>query len=134
MQIMPFTGRQLANLVSMNTFETRSLLEPAVNIRLGSRYLQRLLEKFSGSVPLVAAGYNAGPHRVHAWVRGFGSLEMDEFIEHIPFLETRNYVKKVVRNFQIYSLLYSGGTHSLRWLVQPVGVELDERIPTKEVW
>ncbi len=134
MQIMPFTGRQLANLVSMGSFETRSLLEPSVNIKLGSRYLQRLLEKFSGSVPLVAAGYNAGPHRVHAWVRGFGSLEMDEFIEHVPYLETRNYVKKVVRNFQIYSLLYSGGTHSLRWLVQPVGVELDERIPTKEVW
>ena len=134
MQMMPFTGRQVANLLSMNTFETKSLLDPGVNIRLGSRYLQRLLEKFSGSVPLVAAGYNAGPHRVHAWVRNFGSLNMDEFIEHIPFLETRNYVKKVVRNYQIYSLLYSGGGHSLRWLVQPVGVQLDDRVPTHEVW
>jgi soluble lytic murein transglycosylase len=59
---------------------------------------------------------------------------MDEFIEHIPYLETRNYVKKVCRNYQLYSLLYSGGQHSLRWLVQPVGIELDERVPTKEVW
>jgi soluble lytic murein transglycosylase len=134
MQMMPFTGRQVANLLSLNSFDTSSLLDPEVNIRLGTRYLQRLLEKFSGSIPLAAAGYNAGPHRVHAWVRNFGSLDMDEFIEHIPYLETRNYVKKVVRNYQLYSLLYSGGAHSLRWLVQPVGLELDERVPTKEVW
>lgn len=134
MQIMPFTGRQVASLLSINTFESKSLLEPDVNIRLGSRYLQRLLEKFSGSIPLVAAGYNAGPHRVHAWVRNFGTLDMDEFVEHIPFIETRNYVKKVVRNYQIYSLLYSGGGHSLRWLIQPVGVRVDDRVPTREVW
>jgi soluble lytic murein transglycosylase len=134
MQMMPFTGRQVANLLAINSFQTSSLLDPEVNIRLGSRYLQRLLEKFHGSIPLAAAGYNAGPHRVHAWVRNFGSLDMDEFIEHIPYLETRNYVKKVCRNYQLYSLLYSGGTHSLRWLVQPVGVELDERVPTKEIW
>ncbi len=134
MQMMPFTGKKLANLVNLTSFETSSLLDPEVNIRLGSRYLQRLLEKFSGSIPLAAAGYNAGPHRVHAWVRNFGSLDMDEFIEHIPYLETRNYVKKVTRNFQLYSLLYSGGTHSLRWLVKPVGVELEEKVPTKEVW
>lgn len=134
MQIMPFTGRQVASLLSMNSFESKSLLDPEVNIRLGSRYLQRLLEKFSGSIPLVAAGYNAGPHRVHAWVRNFGTLDMDEFVEHIPFIETRNYVKKVVRNYQVYSLLYSGGGHSLRWLIQPVGVSVDERVPTREVW
>ena len=46
---------------------------------------------------------------------------MDEFIDHIPFLETRNYVKQVVRNYQIYNLLYSGGTHSANWLIKPVG-------------
>jgi soluble lytic murein transglycosylase len=134
MQMMPFTGRQVATLLALNSFQTSSLLDPEVNIRLGARYLQRLLEKFQGSIPLAAAGYNAGPHRVHAWVRNFGSLDMDEFIEHIPYLETRNYVKKVCRNYQLYSLLYSGGTHSLRWLVQPVGIELDERVPMKEVW
>lgn len=134
MQLMPFTGRQVASLLNMNGFEPLSLLVPETNIRLGSRYLQRLLEKFSGSVPLVAAGYNAGPHRVHAWVRNFGQLDMDEFIDHIPFVETRNYVKRVVRNYQIYSLLYSGGSHSLKWLVQPVGVKLSEDVPTREIW
>ena len=134
MQLMPFTGRKIASLLSINSFEPTSLLIPETNIRLGSRYLQRLLEKFSGSVPLVAAGYNAGPHRVHAWVRNFGQLDMDEFIEHIPFIETRNYVKNVVRNYQIYGLLYSGGTHSLRWLIKPGGVELSDPAPTKEIW
>jgi soluble lytic murein transglycosylase len=134
MQLMPNTGHKVADLLSVHGFETRSLLESDTNIKLGSRYLQRLVEKFSGSVPLVAAAYNAGPHRVHAWVRNFGTLQMDEFIEHIPFVETRNYVKKVVRNYQMYSWLYGSGAHSLSWLVQPVGVRLEGPIPTKEVW
>jgi soluble lytic murein transglycosylase len=134
MQLMPFTGRQVASLLNISSFETRSLLDPDTNIKLGSRYLQRLSENFRSSVPLVAAGYNAGPHRVHAWVHNFGSLNMDEFIEHIPFLETRNYVKRVVRNYQIYSLLYKSGEPSLRWLIQPVGIELKDPPPTSEIW
>jgi soluble lytic murein transglycosylase len=138
MQIMPFTGRKVASLLNIGGFETRSLLEPETNIRLGARYLQRLLEKFKGSVPLTAASYNAGPHRVHAWVRNFGSLDMDEFIEHIPFVETRNYVKRVTRNFQIYGFLYNGSDRatakSLRWLVQPVGVELKDSVTAAEIW
>lgn len=134
MQLMPFTARQVASLLNLNGFQTHSLLEPETNIQLGTRYLRRLMDKFSGSIPLVAASYNAGPHRSHAWVKNFGSLDMDEFIEHIPFLETRNYVKKVVRNYQIYSLLYSGGAHSLKWLVQPIRVELSDAVPSKEVW
>jgi soluble lytic murein transglycosylase len=134
MQIMPFTGRQLASLMTWKNFDTQSLLIPETNIRLGSRYLQRLLEKFSGSVPLAAASYNAGPHRVHAWVRNFGALDMDEFIEHIPYIETRNYVKKVTRNFELYHLLYAGNSNTAAWLSKPVGVTVDEKIPTKEIW
>lgn len=140
MQLMPFTGRKVAELLTANastnskTFETRSLLDPDTNIRLGSRYLQRLFEKFSGKVPLVAGAYNAGPHRVYAWVRNFGTLDMDEFIEHIPYIETRNYVKRVARNFQIYSLLYRGNAQSMKWLIQPVGVQVNEPQPSKEVW
>jgi soluble lytic murein transglycosylase len=134
MQLMPFTGRQVAHLLEWKGFETPSLLVPENNIKLGTRYLQRLLQKFSGSIPLAAASYNAGPHRVHVWVRNFGSLDMDEFIEHIPFVETRNYVKKVVRNYQIYSLLYGGGGRSAEWLARPVGVVVEEKIPTREIW
>jgi soluble lytic murein transglycosylase len=135
MQLMPFTGKKVADLLGTGAqFQPRSLLDPEVNIRLGARYLQRLSETFSGSIPLIAAGYNAGPHRVQAWLKSFGLLEMDEFIEHIPFMETRNYCKKVVRNYQVYSLLYDSSGRSLKWLTKPVGVTFDAAIPTREAW
>jgi soluble lytic murein transglycosylase len=135
MQIMPFTGERIASqLLGRAGFNANDLLDPETNIRYGGRYLQRLQEKFGGSLPLVAAGYNAGPHRVQAWLRGFGALRMDEFIEHIPFVETRNYVKKVTRNFQIYRLLYRDDRGSLGWLVRPVGVSPDSGPNALEVW
>lgn len=133
MQVMPFTGRQVADLMNLKEFEVRSLLVPETNIRLGSRYLQRLMEKFDRKVPLVAAGYNAGPHRVYAWIRNFGTLDMDEFIEHIPFVETRNYVKRVARNYQIYGLLYRGSAQ-MDTLIQPVGIRFEESFPIHEIW
>lgn len=133
MQVMPFTGRQVADLMNLKEFEVRSLLVPETNIRLGARYLQRLMEKFNRKIPLVAAGYNAGPHRVYAWIRNFGTLDMDEFIEHIPFVETRNYVKRVARNYQIYGLLYRGSAQ-LESLIQPVGIRFEETFPIHEIW
>lgn len=136
MQLMPFTSRQVASLLGLKSFEVGSLLEPETNIRLGTRYLQRLMDKFSGSIPLSAASYNAGPHRVQSWLKSFGLLDMDEFIEHIPFIETRNYVKKVSRNYQIYNLLYNSqsakGGRTLNWLVKPVGVRPSEA--RSDVW
>lgn len=135
MQIMPFTGERVAkDLLGRGAFQSADLQDPEINVKFGARYLQRLVEKFSGSVPLVAAGYNAGPHRVQNWLKGFGALRMDEFIEHIPFVETRNYVKKVSRNFQIYRLLYRDDRGSLDWLVKPVGVTPDTGPNALEVW
>lgn len=135
MQIMPFTGERVSSqLLGKNRFQPADLQDPEVNVRFGARYLQRLVEKFGGSLPLVAAGYNAGPHRVQNWLRGFGALRMDEFIEHIPFVETRNYVKKVSRNYQIYRLLYRDDRGSLGWLVKPVGVTPDSGPNALEVW
>lgn len=135
MQIMPFTGERIAkDLLGRGAFQPADLQEPEINVKFGARYLQRLSEKFNGSLPLVAAGYNAGPHRVQNWLKGFGALRMDEFIEHIPFVETRNYVKKVSRNFQIYRLLYRDDKGSLNWLVKPVGVSPDNGPNALEVW
>lgn len=135
MQIMPFTGERIASqLLGQSGFRASDLQDPETNIRYGARYLQRLQEKSAGSLPLTAASYNAGPHRVQAWLRGFGALRMDEFIEHIPFVETRNYVKKVTRNFQIYRLLYRDDRGSLGWLVRPVGVSPDSGPNALEVW
>lgn len=133
MQLMPNTATQVARLMGDNSFNERFLTDPEVNVRLGTRYLQRLLTKFEGSVPLAAASYNAGPHRVESWLASFGKLEMDEFIEHIPFIETRNYVKKVVRDYGIYESLYAKEATHLSWLVQPIKVQVTRPSP-RETW
>lgn len=134
MQIMPNTGRQLAKLSQMSGFQVGTLLEPEISIRLGSKYLSRLMKIFKDKVPLTAAAYNAGPHRVQSWLHNFGHLEMDEFIEHIPFLETRNYVKRVVSFFHVYKTLYSNDKQGMSWLAQPVSVPAMNPLPTKESW
>ena len=108
MQVMPHTGLKVSQLGKENNFDSKSLLEPEGAIKVGARYLQRLMRKFENNIVLVATGYNAGTHRVNAWLNSFGSLDLGEFIEHIPFLETRNYVKKVSSNVHIYSQLYGG--------------------------
>lgn len=134
MQLMPFTSLKVADLLSIKNFDVTTLVQPEVNIKFGTRYLARLMDQFQGSLPLVAASYNAGPHRVQSWLKSFGLLDMDEFVEHIPFIETRNYVKRVMRNYQIYENLYSPGGESkksLKWLVRPVNVKAK---PSNEVW
>lgn len=134
MQVMPFTGYRVASLLGDKDFQPRQLLEPSAAIKMGSRYLSRLMVKFDNTIPLVAAGYNAGPHRVKNWLASFGHLETDEFIEHIPFLETRNYVKKVVSNCYVYSQLYGNKKDLFAYLVDPVPHKADGQMVQKESW
>lgn len=109
MQIMPGTGRRLASLQQDRNYATAKLLEPNTAVPYGAYYLRRLMNEFGDQIPLSAAAYNAGPHRVHGWLLGFGHLDLDEFIEHIPFIETRDYVRKVVAASMSYSAIYGGG-------------------------
>ena len=136
MQLMPFTATQVSvRLLGDGAVDAKTIRQPEVNIRLGSRYLQRLMTQFQGKIPLAVAAYNAGPHRVHGWLNTFGRLDMDEFVEHIPFLETRNYVKRVLQNYEMYSRLYTAKSQAeLPRLSKPVGVKLDDTIPTRENW
>jgi soluble lytic murein transglycosylase len=134
MQVMPGTGMKIAEMLKEKDFNPRSLLEPETAVKIGSRYLQRLDRRFENNIPLVAAAYNAGPHRVANWLATFGNLDVDEFVEHIPFLETRNYVKKVVSNFQVYSLLYGNKKDSLAYLSETLKVKLPETLASKETW
>jgi soluble lytic murein transglycosylase len=134
MQVMPFTGYRVANLMGDKDFQPRQLLEPSAAIKMGSRYLQRLMVKFDNTIPLVAAGYNAGPHRVKNWLASFGHLETDEFIEHIPFLETRNYVKKVVSNCYVYSQLYGNKKDLFGYLGNSIPYKTDGQTVQKESW
>lgn len=133
MQIMPGTGRKIASLRKDTDFAPSSLLTPQVAIRYGSTYLKHLSKSFDGQIPLIAAAYNAGPHRVHGWLLSFGSLDMDEFIEHIPFLETREYVRRVVANASVYSSLY-GGRRDLVNLAAPITVKGRVEWSRKENW
>lgn len=134
MQIMPYTGANLAKLRGDKSFDVQDLFVPDKNIALGSQYLSRLGTIFAGSFPVVAASYNAGPHRVKTWLMNFGHLEVDEFIEHIPFLETRNYVKKVLGNQFYYQALYENNLRPSKSLIQPLGVPIPQKLSARENW
>ncbi len=137
LQIMPFTGRRLATLLEYPSFDINQLYRAEKNIELGSRYLKRLSSRFDNKLPLMAAGYNAGPHRVKAWLQQFGHHDMDVFIEHIPFLETRNYVKKVLKNTYHYQKIYAPEQAQAKqwaWLSKPVGLKWEGPTPSKEDW
>lgn len=135
MQVMPYTASRVAGLIGEKNFQVKTLLEPEPAIRIGSRYLRRLMDRYGGSIPLVAASYNAGPHRVDSWLKNFGHLESDEFVEHIPFVETRNYVKKVISNAQVYADLYGDKKPVVPHLSTKLpALKLDDRNPAKENW
>jgi soluble lytic murein transglycosylase len=134
LQIMPFTGVKLAGLLKENKFTPQSLLDPNTNIRLGTKYLSRLSERFSQVVPLVAAAYNAGPHRVMSWMSHFGYLTTDEFIEHIPFSETRLYVKKVMENMWTYEQLYGKKEKLFPYLAQTIPINVTKGFYVAEYW
>ncbi len=84
------------------------LLDPAKNVELGARFLGFLWKHFGGAPPLTIAGYNAGEAAVDHWLGDRGDLDMDEFMETIPYDETRNYTKRVLASYFAYSWLYAG--------------------------
>ena len=83
-----------------------SLLDPSKNLEVGSRFLAFLLDRFGKALPLTIAGYNAGEAAVDRWLRERGPVELDEFLETIPYDETRNYTKRVLSSVFAYSWLY----------------------------
>ncbi len=106
MQIMPATGRNLAEQVGIDRWDPEVLYHPEINVHLGTRYLAQHLENYDGSLPSVFSAYNAGSHRVDWWRRWpeYGNDQL--FTERIPFRETRDYVKILTRNHALYRGLY----------------------------
>jgi soluble lytic murein transglycosylase len=102
MQLMPATGRQTAQSLNIRYLGSESLLHSDQNIRLGSAYLRKLLNRFNESMPLSAAAYNAGPHRVDRWLPTEGAMNAAIWMEAIPFKETRKYVKRVLAYATIF--------------------------------
>jgi len=105
MQVLPATGRKLARQAGLSRYSTSALYRAETNIALGTRHLAQLLQHFDGRVELALAAYNAGDSRVDRWMKDFETLDMAEFVERIPFSETRIYVKQVLSNKAYYRLL-----------------------------
>jgi soluble lytic murein transglycosylase len=102
MQLLPSVGKSMAKEEGIRHFETNDLLDPNINIRLGTRYLRQTLEKFNRQPEYTFAAYNAGDNRVTDWQSIGNYRGIDEFVESIPFTETREYVQAIIRNQQIY--------------------------------
>jgi soluble lytic murein transglycosylase len=102
MQLLPPVGKSLAHQEGMGHFETYQLFDPATNIRLGTRYLRQTLDKFGGVTEYALAAYNAGDERVLDWQAAGPYQGTDEFVESIPFTETREYVEAIERNIETY--------------------------------
>ena len=102
MQLLPSTGKTLARQEGLNHFQTFQLLDPETNIRLGTLYLRQTLDKFGGVPEYALAAYNAGDSRVVDWQSAGPYGGMDEFVESIPFTQTREYVQSILRNVEIY--------------------------------
>ncbi len=111
MQLMPATAASVANRLNEPVSVPALTTDAGYNMRLGTAYLQGLLDQFGGALPLAAAAYNAGPSRVQEWIAGYGdplagTVGMIDWIELIPFNETRNYVQRVIENVVIYRARY----------------------------
>ncbi|HEY7140443.1 MAG TPA: transglycosylase SLT domain-containing protein [Methylomirabilota bacterium] len=109
MQLMPDTARVVAQELGRPLAEVAALWEPPVNIALGARYLAQLNARFRDALLAVAA-YNAGPHRVQRWVAERPQADMEEFVDQIPFDETRGFAKRVFTSWHHYRRLYGDGS------------------------
>lgn len=112
MQVMPGTGRDTAGVLGIAFSESRLLTDPAYNVLLGSSYIEGLIDSYDGNPVLVSVGYNAGPGRVRQWLERFGdpraSDDVLDWIEDVPFTETRNYIMRVIESLPIYEAQLTG--------------------------
>ncbi len=106
-QVQPATGRALARRAGVKHFSNRALFQPAVNLKLGACYLRALLDEWGGKWEQTLASYNAGKSHVNDWLTWNQYQEPAEFVESIPFTETREYVEAVLRNAALYRQLYA---------------------------
>ena len=110
MQLMPYTAKRVSKGLKLTYSKQKLTDEPSYNVILGSAYLDTLLSTYNGSYILSLAAYNAGPSRVNSWIKQYGDPRSDDitpvnWVELIPFKETRNYVQRVIENVQVYNFL-----------------------------
>ncbi|MFQ5624398.1 MAG: lytic transglycosylase domain-containing protein [Paracoccaceae bacterium] len=119
MQVMPRTARHISKELGIAYSRSALTEDWKYNARLGTAYLAELMKRYDGAIVLVAAAYNAGPSRVNGWIQDFGdprsaSVDTVDWIETIPFAETRNYVQRVVESLHVYRARLNGHAEPLR--------------------
>jgi soluble lytic murein transglycosylase len=119
LQMIPPTTLQVTKELGI-AYDPGRLYEPEYNIRTASWYIGRMLAKFKGQVPIGAGSFNSGPRPVMRWLDRYGDRPLDEFVELVPYTQTRDYMKKVTENFARYRYLYQGEIYK-----QPLAVDKD---------
>jgi soluble lytic murein transglycosylase len=105
MQLLPRVGKNTAKQIRLRHFSAPQLFTPTINIELGTRYFRSLVDQFGG-IEYALAAYNAGDDRVQDWQSAGKYRDVEEFVESIPFTETREYVQAIMRNANVYRQLY----------------------------
>jgi soluble lytic murein transglycosylase len=106
MQLLPKTGKTVAKQVKLKGYSAPQLYTPAINLELGTRYFKDMVDKYNGQFEYALAAYNAGSDRVGDWLGQGHYRDPQEFVESIPFTETREYVQAILRNANVYRQLY----------------------------
>ena len=106
----PYTAKRVSKGLKLEYTKSKLTEDPKYNVILGSAYLDKLLSNYNGSYILSLAAYNAGESRVSRWIKKYGDPRKDDitsedWIELIPFKETRNYVQRVMENIQVYEFI-----------------------------
>lgn len=104
MQLMDSTGQEIAKGLDM-TMDNDDLFEPEINIKLGTKYISKMIQKYN-NIELALAAYNAGSGNVDSWINSNKIKADGSDIENIPFKETNNYVRKILKDYRIYKELY----------------------------
>ena len=105
LQMIPPTTRRVARALGIE-YSDDLLYDPEGNIRTGSWYIGHLVQKFRGQLPLAAGAYNGGPRAMIRWTKLYGGRPLDEFVELVAYMQTREYIKKVVGIYAHYLWLY----------------------------
>lgn len=132
MQVMPATAQLVSKKHKLKYVPAKLQTDPVQNMKIGRTYLADLVEQFDGSYILALAAYNAGPNRAKRWIREFGdprTAEVDpiDWVEMVPFNETRNYVQRVMENLQVYRTLLHGDEKALQ-----IAADLRRSLPKGE--
>ena len=113
MQVLPETAKHMADELGLEYLGGKLTADPAFNVKIGSEYLRKMADEFGPSVALIASGYNAGPRRPREWIAANGDPRLDsvdvvDWVEAIPFAETRTYVMRVAEGVVIYRAKLKG--------------------------